>query len=99
MSEIFFTLPAAKNPTLRPSGEKNGAVAPPVPASGTLSSRSMRRRESCVSPVPDSPTETMALPSGATASVGTVHAPARTLGPHGTPNRAGAAGAGVTCLA
>ena len=32
---VFFSFPAAKNPTHCPSGEKNGAYAPSVPDNGT----------------------------------------------------------------
>src|SRR5262249_27541716 len=44
LTETFFSLPSAKNPTHCPSGEKNGVSAPSVPWIGVASKRSRERK-------------------------------------------------------
>jgi hypothetical protein len=45
-SGTTLSFPSTKNPTLRLSGEKNGLIAPSVPAKGTESNAPISRRKS-----------------------------------------------------
>jgi hypothetical protein len=47
VTEIFFSVPLAKNPTHWPSGEKKGLMAPSVPGIDLASKPSSARRKSC----------------------------------------------------
>ena len=60
---IFLSLPCAKNPRFRPSGDQNGNVAPSVPGIGRASSESSGRTQRRVGP-PSSLTKARLRPSG-----------------------------------
>src|SRR5215831_5290473 len=52
-TEIFFSLPPAKNPIYRLSGDQKGYAAPSVPGRGCAVALSNGRNQSCGAPPPD----------------------------------------------
>src|SRR5579872_223248 len=69
LTEAFFSLPSAKNPTHWPSGEKNGLVALVEPGRGCDSRRSTGRKKSCVV-WPCAPKYAILVPSREIATAG-----------------------------
>jgi hypothetical protein len=69
-TDTFLSLPSAKNPTHRPSGEKKGS-GPDVPCNGIACSWSIRRMHSSDSPASvRAATNAGVVPSGERASAG-----------------------------
>src|SRR5215470_5972509 len=84
-TEIFFNLPSAKNPTHRPSGEKNGSMPLTVPASNVACPWSSRRVANNCFPSAPRAGKTRRRPSGEMATVELT--PVNRSGPRSTPIR------------
>ena len=90
----FFSLPAAKNPMNRLSGDQNGNVPPSVPGIGLCCQRGDRSQPDLIRGWAPA-TNTMCRPSGDTANCVAVPVPP----PGGPPNDVFSGGAIVNCTA
>src|SRR5438105_3379119 len=68
VSRIFFSLPPAKKPTLRLSGDQKGVCPSSVPGSGVFDPDVRSRIQSC-EPVRERAGKTRSRPSGETAKL------------------------------
>ena len=88
---LYLSLPLAKNPTDRPSGDQKGYCPPSVPASGRAEVESSGRAHNC-GPRGPSPLNTRVRPSGEIANDASVAVPGVVI----SSRVSGASGAGVT---
>src|SRR5262249_7304629 len=66
-ASMVFSIPSAKKPRARLSGDQNGSLAPSVPASGWAASESRERTQSFAVPASPIAQKATACPSGASA--------------------------------